>query len=119
MDEYYGPMRLRASLVSILIFTAGVASPAADLSAVFSSAGIRLNGVVAEDIVEGRAKLSVAAFTQALGPTSRIRVVPSIFQLWGHRFGRDPGSARLLLSSHFAIRRATVPLVIAMVLSLD
>jgi hypothetical protein len=67
-------MRLRASLVSILIFTAGVASPAADLSAVFSDAGIRLNGVVAGDIVEDRAKLSVAAFTQALGPTSRIRV---------------------------------------------
>lgn len=68
-------MRLRASLVTILIFTAGMApSPAADLSAVFSSEGLRLNGVVAGNIVEDRAKLSVAAFTQALGPTSRMRV---------------------------------------------
>jgi hypothetical protein len=68
-------MRLRASLVTILIFAAGVVrSPAADLSAVFSSAGLRLNGVAAGNIVEDRAKLSVAAFMQALGPPSRIRV---------------------------------------------
>jgi hypothetical protein len=68
-------MRLRASLVTILIFAAGVVrSPAADLSAVFSSAGLRLNGVAAGNIVEDRAKLSVAAFMQALGPPSRMRV---------------------------------------------
>lgn len=68
-------MRLRASLVTILIFAAGaVRSSAADLSAVFSSAGLKLNGVVAGNIVEDRAKLSVAAFTQALGAPSRIRV---------------------------------------------
>jgi hypothetical protein len=75
VDEHYRSMRLRASLVTILIFAAGtVRSSAADLSAVFSSAGLRLNGVVAGNIVENRAKLSVAAFTQALGATSRIRV---------------------------------------------
>ena len=69
-----GPMRLRASLVTILIFAVGVArSSAADLSAVFNSAGLRLNGVVAGNIVEDRAKLSVAAFTQALGPPGRVR----------------------------------------------
>jgi hypothetical protein len=68
-------MRLRASLATILIFAAGVArSAGADLSAVFSNAGLKLNGVVAGSIVENRAKLSVAAFTQALGSPSRIRV---------------------------------------------
>jgi hypothetical protein len=68
-------MRLSASLVTILIFAAGVARcPAADLSAVFSDAGLKLNGVVIGKIVEDRAKLSVAAFTQALGPPSRTRV---------------------------------------------
>ena len=68
-------MRVRSLLVTILIFAAGILqSPAADLSAVFSGAGLRLNGVVAGNIVEDRAKLLVAAFTQALGPPSRIRV---------------------------------------------
>jgi hypothetical protein len=68
-------MWLRASLVTTLIFAAGVAqSPAADLSAVFGDAGLKLNDVVAGNTVENRAKLSVAAFTQALGPPSRTRV---------------------------------------------
>jgi hypothetical protein len=68
-------MRVYTSLVTILIFAAGVVrSSAADLSAVFSDAGLRLNGVVAGNIVEDRAKLSLAAFTQALGPPSRTRV---------------------------------------------
>jgi len=68
-------MRLGTSFFTILIFAAGVGrSPAADLSAVFSNAGLKLNGVVAGNIVEDRAKLSVPAFTQALGPPSRSRV---------------------------------------------
>ena len=68
-------MWLRALLVTILIFAAGGArSSAGDLSAVFTSAGLRISGVVAGNIVEDRAKLSVPAFTQALGPPSRSRV---------------------------------------------
>jgi hypothetical protein len=75
VDEYCRPMRFRASLVTILIFAAGVArTPAADLSAVFNNTGLRLSGVVVGNIVEDRAKLSVAAFMQALGPPSRMRV---------------------------------------------
>lgn len=75
MDEYHRSMRLRASLVIVLIFAAGVARClAADQSAVFSNAGLRLNGVVAGNIVEDRANLSVAAFMQTLGPPSRTRV---------------------------------------------
>jgi hypothetical protein len=68
-------MRLRASLVTVVIFAAGAGrAPAADLSAAFNHAGLTLNGVVAGSIVEDRAKLSVAAFTQALGPPSRVRI---------------------------------------------
>ena len=68
-------MRLCAWLVTILIFAAGVAwSRAADLSAVLSNAGLKLNGVVVGNTLENRAKLSVPAFTQALGPPSRTRV---------------------------------------------
>jgi hypothetical protein len=68
-------MRLCAWLVTILIFAAGVArSRAADLSAVFTNAGLKLNGVVVGDILENRAKLLVPAFTQALGPLGRTRI---------------------------------------------
>jgi hypothetical protein len=72
-------MRLRAALVIVLIFAAGISrSLAADrsavLSAVLSNSGLNLNGLVAGDVAENRAKLSVAAFTQALGPPSRTRV---------------------------------------------
>ena len=68
-------MRLGASLVTILVFAAAAAqSSAADLSAAFGSEGLRLNGVIAGNIVEDRAKLSVAALTQALGSPSRTRV---------------------------------------------
>ncbi|MBV8098207.1 MAG: hypothetical protein JOZ31_03515 [Verrucomicrobia bacterium] len=68
-------MRLRVALVTFLIFVAAVGrSPAADLSAIFNSAGLKLNDVVAGNIVESRAKLSAAALTQALGPPSRTDV---------------------------------------------
>jgi hypothetical protein len=68
-------MRLRALLVTMLIFAAGLArSLAADLAAVFSDVGLKLNGIPAGNIVENRAKLSLAAFTQALGPPTRTRI---------------------------------------------
>jgi hypothetical protein len=68
-------MWLRAWLIAIVIFAAGVErSWAADLSAVFTNAGLTLNGVVVGNVVNDRAKLSVAAFTQTLGPPTRIRV---------------------------------------------
>jgi hypothetical protein len=68
-------MRLRAAFVTILIFAVGISrSPAADLSAVLNNAGLKLNDIVAGNITENRAQLSVAAFTQALGSPSRTRV---------------------------------------------
>ena len=68
-------MRVHALLVTIMILAAGIAqSQAADLSAVFSNAGLRVNGAVTGSIVENRAKLSVPAFIQALGPPSGVRV---------------------------------------------
>jgi hypothetical protein len=68
-------MRLCAWLITILIFGVGVArSRAADLSSVFSNAGLKLNGVVVGNSLESWAKLSVPAFAQVLGPPSRTRV---------------------------------------------
>lgn len=68
-------MSLGASLIAILIFATGIGrSSAGDVSAVFTNAGLTLNDVHAGTIVNDRAKLSVAAFTQALGPPSRMRV---------------------------------------------
>ena len=68
-------MWLRVWLVFILIFAVGVEpSAGADPSAVLTQAGLTLNSVDVGNVVDDRAKLSVAAFMQTLGPPTRVRV---------------------------------------------
>ena len=68
-------MYLRVWLIAILIFAVAVErASAADLSAVLTQAGLTLNDVGVGNVVDDRAKLSVAAFTQTLGPPARVRV---------------------------------------------
>ena len=68
-------MWLRVWLIAISIFAvAAERSSAADLSAVLTQAGVTLNSVSVGDVADNRARLSVAAFLQTLGPPSRVRV---------------------------------------------
>jgi hypothetical protein len=68
-------MWLRACLIAILIFAVGVErSTAADLSAVLTNSELTLNKVDAGNVVADRAQLSMAAFTETLGPPTRFRL---------------------------------------------
>jgi len=67
-------MYLRVWLIAILVFAvAAERSSAADLSAVLTQTGLTLNSVIVGNVVDDRAKLSVTAFMQAIGPPTRVR----------------------------------------------
>jgi hypothetical protein len=68
-------MWLRVWLIAISIFAVTVErSSAADLSAVLTQTRLTLNCVSVGAVVDNRAKLSVPAFMQTLGPAARVRV---------------------------------------------
>ena len=68
-------MWLRVRLIAISIFAVMVErSSAADLSSVLTQAGLTLNNASVGNVVDNRAKLSVTALIQTLGPATRVRV---------------------------------------------
>jgi hypothetical protein len=68
-------MWLRTWFITVLIFAAEKErSSAADLSAVFTNAGLTLNSTAVGNVVNDRAELSVPAFMQTLGPPARTLV---------------------------------------------